>query len=87
MKGRAAGRRQAALAKQPLSQSLPELAAAGFRGVYLDRAGFADNGAAAEAELSRFSGAEPEVSQTGHQVFFNLSGYAEAQHLPANNSP
>ena len=87
MKGRAAGRRQAALAKRPLSQSLPELAAAGFRGVYLDRAGFADNGAAAEAELSRFSGAEPEVSQTGRQVFFDLSEYIKAQHLPTNDSP
>jgi hypothetical protein len=78
MKGRDAGRRQAALAKRPLSQSLPGLAAAGFRGVYLDRAGFADNGVAAEAELSHLLSVEPLVSQTGRQVFFDMTEYAQA---------
>jgi phosphoglycerol transferase len=77
MKGRPAGLRQAALAQLPLAESLPQLAVAGFRGVYLDRAGYADNGVAVEAELSRLLGAEPQISQTGRQVFFELSGYVQ----------
>ena len=80
MKGRPAGLRQAALAQRPLAESLPEVTDAGFRGIYLDRAGYADNGVAVEAELSRLLGAEPLVSQTGRQVFFDLSGYAQAEH-------
>ncbi len=53
MKGREVSRWQADLASRPLPDALERLALAGFRGVYLDRAGFADFGAATEAELSR----------------------------------
>jgi phosphoglycerol transferase len=87
MKGRPAGLRQAALAKRPLTEYLPELADAGFRGIYLDRAGYADNGVAVEAELSRLLGAEPQVGQMGRQVFFDLTGYVQAQRGSVNALP
>jgi phosphoglycerol transferase len=87
MKGRPAGWRQADIAERPLPESLPELADAGFRGIYLDRAGYADNGVAVEAELSRLLGAEPQVSQMGRQVFFDLTGYVQAQRGSVNALP
>ncbi len=54
------------------------LTEAGFRGLYLDRAGYADDGVALEAELTRLLGVRPLVSRTGRQLFFNLTAYAAA---------
>ncbi len=75
MKGREVSRWQADLATRPLPDALERLAVAGFRGVYLDRAGFADSGAATEAELSRLLGVQPLVSQSGRQTFFDMRAY------------
>jgi phosphoglycerol transferase len=87
VRGREASRRQAALAERPLADSLPVLADAGFNAVYLDRAAFEDNGAAIEVELTRLLGAEPQVSQTGRQVFFDMTRYAQVHHDSAKNLP
>ncbi len=87
MKGREAGQRQAALAERPLAESLPKLALAGFSGIYLDRAGFEDNGNAAEAELTRLLGAEPQVSKTGRQVFFDMTRYSKAHRSSVDPAP
>jgi phosphoglycerol transferase len=78
IRGREAGRWLADAAERPLPELLERLAVADFRGVYLDRAGFADNGAAVEAELTRILGAAPLVSLSGRQTFFDLTSYAEA---------
>ena len=75
MKNRATSDRLAHLAEQPLSEALETLALGGFRGVYLDRDGYADKGAATEAELARLLGAAPIVSQSGRQVFFDMTSY------------
>jgi phosphoglycerol transferase len=48
---------------------------AGFSGIYLDRDGFADRGAATEAELTRLLGAAPMVSWNNRQSFFDMSAY------------
>ncbi len=53
------------------------IAVAGFRGIYLDRAGFADGGAATEEELSRLLGVEPIVSATGRQAFYDMTAYVD----------
>ncbi len=87
MKGRELGSREAAFAKRPLTETLPELTKEGFRGVYLDRAGFADNGAAVEADLARLLGAAPIISQTGLQVFFDLTRYAQTHHNLVSTLP
>ena len=75
MKGREISRWQADLAWRPLPDGLERLALAGFSGVYLDRAGFADSGAATEAELSRLLGVQPLVSLCGRQTFFDMTPY------------
>ncbi len=76
MKGREFDRWQADLASRPLADVLERLAVAGFGGVYLDRAGYADLGAATEAELSRLLGVRPLVSRCGRQTFFDMTAYA-----------
>ena len=59
---------------------MERIAFAGFRGVYLDRGGFADGGAQAEEELSCLLGVEPLVSPTGRQSFFDMSSYLQTLH-------
>jgi hypothetical protein len=78
MRNRGASNWLAAIAGKPIPQALEALAMAGFRGVYLDRAGFADSGASTEAELARLLGAGPLVSQSGRQVFFDMTSYVSA---------
>jgi hypothetical protein len=62
---------------KPLPEALPILSAVGFEGLYLDRFGYADNGAAAEAELRGLLGVEPLASSDGRLLFFDLRGYTE----------
>ncbi len=77
VRGRAAASWHADLAKRPLPEVVEKIALAGFRGVYLDRAGFADGGAKEEAELSRLLGVQPLVSLSGRQSFFDMSTYVQ----------
>jgi phosphoglycerol transferase len=65
------------VAEQPLEEQVKLVSAVGFRGLYLDRAGFEDRAARAEAELRRLLGEEPAVSADGRMAFFPLVGYAE----------
>jgi phosphoglycerol transferase len=51
---------------------LSELRRRGFRGVEVDRFGYADNGAAVEEQMRRASGREPIVSPNGRLVFYRL---------------
>ncbi|HVS40260.1 MAG TPA: hypothetical protein VMS17_32175 [Gemmataceae bacterium] len=69
---------QAELAKLPMPELVETLAFAGFRGIYLDRRGFADGAAQAEEELSCLLDVAPQVSRTGQQSFFDMSGYIES---------
>lgn len=78
IRGRETARWQADLATRPLPEVVEKIALAGFRGVYLDRAGFADGGAQVEAELSRLLGVQPLVSATGRQSFFDMSTYVQS---------
>ncbi|HVS40259.1 MAG TPA: hypothetical protein VMS17_32170, partial [Gemmataceae bacterium] len=64
---------QAEMDKLPMPELVETLAFAGFRGVYIDRRGFADGAAQAEEELACLLNVEPLVSQTGQQSFFDLS--------------
>jgi phosphoglycerol transferase len=63
---------QREVAAKPAPQFVAEITAAGFRGIYLNRDGYADNGAALEAELESILGVKPIVSLRGNLVFFNL---------------
>ncbi|KUY94671.1 MULTISPECIES: hypothetical protein [unclassified Burkholderia] len=61
------------LALEPVARQIEVIRRIGFNGIYIDRRGYADNGAAIEAELTRNLGVAPTVSRTGDQVFFALA--------------
>jgi phosphoglycerol transferase len=77
MHGRAGDAWLRSLAEQPLEEQVKLVSAVGFRGLYLDRAGFEDWGARAEAELRRLLKTEPVVSGDGRMAFFPLVAYAD----------
>jgi hypothetical protein len=59
--------------------------AAGFAGLYVDRLGYADRGAALEREIRARLGSDPLVSQSGRHSFFDLRAYG--QRLEAARPP
>jgi phosphoglycerol transferase len=67
-----AQQRVASLRPAELAQTLT---VAGFSGIYVDRYGYEDNGAALEGEMSRVLQSTPLISQDGRLVFFNLIDY------------
>jgi phosphoglycerol transferase len=56
------------------------LVLAGFRGLYIDRQGYADSAAALEYQLTAFLAVEPHVSADGLRSFFSLASYADRLH-------
>ncbi len=56
----------------PIAELVPELRRRGFRGIEIDRFGYADNGASVEAELQRRLGERPLVSRDARLAFFAL---------------
>ncbi len=75
MHGRPAAMLQAAVAALPPGGMLEALACLGFAGVYVDRHGYPDGGAACERVLRGACG-EPIVSRDGRLAFYTLSDYA-----------
>jgi phosphoglycerol transferase len=75
MKGRS-GDWQNALVGLPPDLVARALAATGFRGVYLDRAAYADGGAQVLSGLQRETGATAVPSADGRLAFLDLRGYA-----------
>lgn len=61
------------LALESIDQQVQVIQRIGFRGIYVDRRGYADNGAAIEAELTRVLGVAPIVSPIGEQSFFAIA--------------
>ena len=78
MRGRYADLWQAHVAGEPVDEMVRRLAFAGFDGIYIDRAGFLDVGAALEAELTRRLGTPPMLSRNGRFSFFRLTDHAQA---------
>ena len=64
------------VASLPTAEMVRALAVAGFSGIYVDRRGYGDHGAAILAELKELTAAEAITSGTGNAVFFSLDGYA-----------
>jgi phosphoglycerol transferase len=75
MKGRA-GDWESAVVQLPPELLARAVVAAGFDGVYLDRAGYADAGAYVLTRLQRETGATPTRSLDGRLVFLDLRRYA-----------
>ncbi|HUY35993.1 MAG TPA: hypothetical protein VMV69_24860 [Pirellulales bacterium] len=72
MKGRAEDLWQRELASRPLDEQVRAIAAKGFRGIYIDRHGFADQAAELESGLSRLLGAQLIESGDRRMSFFQL---------------
>jgi phosphoglycerol transferase len=66
---------QQAVSGRPVATLVENLALAGFSGLYLDRKGYVDGGAAVEAQLSQALGTRRVVSGDGTRSFFNLAAY------------
>jgi phosphoglycerol transferase len=60
---------------RPPAELVQTLACAGFAGIYLNRAAFADRGAGFEAALASLLHADPLVSADRRLSFFNLTNY------------
>jgi phosphoglycerol transferase len=64
------------LARLPVEETVAAVTAAGFRGIYVDRFGYADSARALEARLARLVGTDPLVSPNARLSFFDLRRYA-----------
>jgi phosphoglycerol transferase len=82
IKGRLWGEWQARVGARPVERVVPAVVAAGFTGLWVDRFGYPDSGAKAEAALVRLLGARPLRSGNGRWLFFDLRPYAH-NHRPA----
>ncbi len=63
---------QRSVAAKPVAEFVEGISSAGFRGIYLNRDGYADGGAQLEGELTSFLGTPPLVSRKGNLSFFKL---------------
>ena len=59
------------------AEQLTRLASVGVAGVYLDRAGYLDEGRATEAAIAEVLGTDPIVSRDGRLSFFDLRDFRE----------
>jgi phosphoglycerol transferase len=73
MKGREADHWQKEVAALPVAEQVAALSQAGFAGIYVDRAGYADYGAALERELARVLRVEPLTSADKRLAFYRLA--------------
>ncbi len=72
MPGRDADTWERNTAGMPLSEMLPVIRKAGFRAIYIDRFGYADNGLHICSHLSELLGETPVQSGDGRLAFFKL---------------
>ncbi len=70
MRGRAGQIIHDVMANLPTAKMVRTVAGAGFQGIYVDRKGYADHGAALEKELSALLKTDPMVSPRGDLSFF-----------------
>jgi hypothetical protein len=75
IKGRMTDGWQKAIAARPVEEFVALLSLTGFKGIYVDRFGFADMGAELEGNLSRLLTVNPLVSFDKRLVFFNMSEF------------
>ncbi len=76
MKGRVGDTWQRQVVAKPLAELVATLVLAGFSGIYVDRYGFAENGADLEAKLSSLLKTAPILAANQRLVFFNLENAA-----------
>jgi phosphoglycerol transferase len=62
--------------KLPTAKMLDAVTSVGFRGLWIDRSGYPEQGARVEAKIAALTGAEPVQSSDGRFWFFDLRDYA-----------
>lgn len=77
MKGRQGDIWQKNVSAEPTSQLISDLVAAGFSGVYINRAGYSDNAAKIEQELETALNEKPLTNSNDTLLFFNMTDYAK----------
>jgi phosphoglycerol transferase len=99
IEGRPANAWQSQFDRRPPEEMVRTLCLAGFSGLFVDRLGYPDAGAALEAKLGALLQLQPLVSRHGDLSFFDLAAYTErlrkgysaaaweAAHLAALESP
>ena len=70
-----AERWQRDVARKPVLDMVRAVTAAGYDGIYVDRYGYPDGGAALQAELRATLHTEPVVSPNNRLFFFRLIGH------------
>lgn len=75
MKGREADLWQRKVVKKPLKDFLNEISKVGFKGLYIDRAGYPDTGVAIEQQLAGLLNVKPIVSSNKRLAFFSMTKY------------
>jgi phosphoglycerol transferase len=78
MRGRPTSNWLGAISAEPAEQMLLAVATSGFAGIILDRAGYADRGAAIEGQIAGLLGAPPITDQSLRLSFFLLDQSAVA---------
>jgi phosphoglycerol transferase len=73
MRGRPGDWAAAMVAGKPAADVVAAARRAGFAGILVDRLGYADDGAAMDADLRRALGAQPTPSPNGRYLFFTLA--------------
>jgi len=86
MKNREGDRAQQLVAALPVEEFVQTLAFGGFSGIYVDRNGYEDRGAAKEAELSGVIQTKPLISSNGRLLFFSLADYTSRLHRQYSES-
>jgi phosphoglycerol transferase len=78
MRGRPTANREREMSAKPLDEQMVDLAALGFQGIWIDRLGYADNGADIEQRLASLLGVASIASADARFSFFDMSKYNQA---------
>ncbi len=76
MKGRAGALWLRDVAELPVDEMIEEIAGKGFKGIYIDRYGFEDNGASIEKQIEDVLKTKPIVSENDRLVFFKIPSHS-----------
>ncbi|HWR90207.1 MAG TPA: hypothetical protein VN260_08100 [Dissulfurispiraceae bacterium] len=76
MMGRQAGLWQKYVLSRPVDELVEASSHAGFKGIYIDRNGYRDGGAAVEKAIHEVIGATPIISENKRFVFFSIADVA-----------
>lgn len=69
------------LSRQPIAIQIELIAYMGFKGIYIDRRGYADHGASLETGLRQVLSEPPVVQDNGHLVFYPIPAPKEGIEL------